>query len=363
MKESDIPTPALVIDLAIAQRNLDTMAAYATQHGFTVRPHTKTHKSIRMAKRQIQAGSTGLTVAKIGEAQVLAEAADDLFLAYPALDQPRTEALAQLAKTKTMRVEVDSTYGIERLAEAAQAAGSTLGVLVDFDTGMHRTGVQTPPQTLELAQKIDTTASLRLDGLFTYQGNIRGTDAEMAAGLDQVATRIQQVLDLWQQHGLEAKIVSGGSTPTAYQSHHTPQLTEIRPGTYIYRDWGNAFNRWCSLEDCAARITATVVSNAVPGKIVLDCGNKTLAADPLVGATDGGYGHIVQYPQAKIDQLSEEHGRVDITACDRVPQLGDRVSVIPNHICVCVNLQNHVWFKDHAGEVERAPVDARGLLS
>lgn len=363
MKEHDIPTPALVIDLATVRRNIEKMASYVSAHGLKVRPHTKTHKSMRMAKLQLEAGACGLAVAKVGEARVLSEVCDDLFLAYPVLDRPRTEALAELGRTRTMRVEVDSSFGADRIAEAASAAGVTIGVLVDLDTGTRRTGLQTPEQTLELARHVDAKAGLRLDGLFTYQGHVRGTPAEMEAQMKEVALLIQRTLDLWKAQGLDAPMVSGGSTPSAYVSHHAPQLTEIRPGTYIYRDWSHAYNKFCGVDECAGRVVATVVSNAVPGKVVLDSGNKTLAMDGLPGARNGGHGLVVEYPQAVVDNLTEEHGRVDINGCDRPPRLGERVHIIPNHICVCVNLQNHVWLKDDNGDVEMAPVDTRGLLS
>ena len=145
--------------------------------------------------------------------------------------------------------------------------------------------------------------------------------------------------------------------------HHIRQLTEIRPGTFIYNDRNYTALGASSIDDCAAHVVATVMSDAVPGKVILDCGSKTLTSDRYLGGGDGGHGLIVEYPQAKIDHLTEEHGRVDITACDRVPKLGERVHVIPNHICTCVNMQNHVWFKDGDGEVQKAAVDTRGLLS
>ena len=143
-----------------------------------------------------------------------------------------------------------------------------------------------------------------------------------------------------------ALIVSGGSTPTAYQSHLIPQLTEIRPGTYIYNDMNTVRGGFCTLDDCAARIICTVVSNAVPNQIVLDAGTKTLTSDACIPARDSGHGFIVEYPQAKIVALSEEHGQVDVSRCDHQPDLGQRVTVIPNHICPCVNLQNDVWWNE-----------------
>lgn len=363
MKEQDIPTPALVIDLATAERNIARMQTYAAAHGLAVRPHTKTHKSIRMGKLQMATGAAGLTVAKAGEARVMAEASADLMVGYPAWDPARAPTIAQLATRCTMRIALDSELSVERIAAAARSAGSTVGVLVDLDTGMRRTGLQTPEQTLDLARHVERTTGVRLDGLFTYQGNITGSAEQVRQQLEEAGRGTRACLDLWARHGLEAPIVSGGSTPTAFLSHHNDALTEIRPGTYVYYDRGNILGGGCTLDDCAARVTATVVSNAVPGKAVLDCGNKTLAMDLIGGDPARGHGLIVEYPDARLDYLTEEHGRIDISACDRAPRLGERVQVVPNHVCVCVNLQNQVWFRNADGTVEAAPVDARGLLT
>ncbi len=367
MHENDVPTPALIIDLAATRRNIDRMATYAAKHDIALRPHTKTHKSLRVAGMQRDAGASGLAVAKAGEARILSEAHDDIMVAYPVLDTPRTTIIAELARRTTMRTALDSQFSIDRVAEAARAAGSTVGVLVDFDTGMHRTGVQTPEQTVDLAKHVETTDGVRLDGLFTYQGNIVGSEPQIVEGVTKAGETIQHVLGLWSEHGLEAGIVTGGSTPTARWTHHNKPINEMRPGTYIYYDRDCLVIDACTIDDCAGRIVATVVSDAVPGKVVLDCGNKTLAMDQLPPHVwekfGGGHGLIVEYPDAKIDHLTEEHGRVDVTQCDRVPKLGERVHVIPNHICVCVNLQTHVWFKDEDGQVEQAAVDTRGMLS
>ena len=366
MKETDIPTPALVIDVETATRNVKCLAEYAVAHRLKVRPHTKTHKSLRMARLQLEHGAGGLAVAKAGEAKVMAQVCDDILIAYPTLDAHRCGAIGELAMAKSVNivVAIDSVLAADRLAQAAQARGATVGILVDFDTGMHRTGLQTAGQTVELARHVERVEGLRLDGLMVYQGNITGNKAHVIDALHKVSDCMQQVLDTWKEHGLEAKIVSGGSTPNACLCHHVPQLTEIRPGTYIYYDRNSLALKNCTINDCAARIVATVVSQAVPGKVVLDCGNKTLTSDLLVGSDrSAGFGLIVEYPDAVIDQATEEHGRVDIGKCDNPPTLGERVHVIPNHICPAVNLQNNVWFKDGDGQVEKAPVDARGLLS
>jgi D-serine deaminase-like pyridoxal phosphate-dependent protein len=361
---SSTPTPSLVIDLPTVKRNIAKLAAYGREHNLGIRPHTKTHKSIRMAKLQLEAGAVGLTVAKAGEAMTMAQAGKDIFVAYPALDPWRREHLANLARTHAVRVGIDSTEAADAIGEAARAAEATIGVLVDLDVGFHRTGMQTPAAALELAQHISRTRGLRLDGIMCFPGQIKQPPDEQRELFKPIATLLGETISLWTQHGLEARVVSGGSSPTAYFSHWIPQLTEIRPGTYIYNDMNMVSCGFAALEDCAARFTCTVVSNAVPGKFVIDAGTKTLASDRR--ACDGetaGFGHIVEYPAAKIVRLSEEHGEVDVSQCDaRAPRLGERVHVIPNHICPCVNLHTMAWVRDASGKLEPMQIDARGQV-
>ncbi|MCE9589343.1 MAG: alanine racemase [Planctomycetes bacterium] len=361
----DIPTPALVIDEPTARRNLTRLAQYAKGKGLGVRPHTKTHKSLLMAREQLKAGAVGLTVAKVGEAEVMAKVGEDLLLAYPALDPARTGRIAALARDKTIRVAVDSAFAADALADAARRAGATIGILVDIDVGFHRTGMQTPAQALALAQHVSKTKSLRLDGLFFYPGHIVAKPDEQTAILAPIEAMLEETITLWKKNGLEAKIVSGGSTPTGTQSHHLKALTEIRPGTYIYYDRNCITGNWCAIDDVAAVIVCTVISDAVPGKCVLDAGTKTFTSDRLVGdaTNQHGSGLIIEYPQAKIVRCSEEHAEVDLSLCDRRPKLGDRVRVIPNHICPCVNLQDQMYLRHEDGTIETLPIEGRGKLS
>ncbi len=356
-------TPAMVIDAATVFRNVARLAEYAAEHDLDVRPHTKTHKSRQVAALQMSAGAVGLTTAKVGEAEMMAEVADDVLIAYPAIDPVRTKRLAKLAKHATVRVAVDSLLGARRLGEAANRVSSTIGILVDLDVGMGRTGLQTPSEALKMAQYIDATPGLRLDGLFCYPGHISGPADGQEAALLAVSDKLDEVLRLWEDHGLQARIVSGGSTPTAFQSHLVPEYTEIRPGTYIYNDMNVMRSGYCALEDCAARIQCTVVSTAVPGQIVIDAGTKTLTSDRCAPAPESGHGYIVEYPSAVISKLTEEHGQVDVRQCRAAPQLGERVTVIPNHICPCVNLQDAVWWRDENGELVELTIDTRGRLS
>jgi len=362
---NELLTPAIVVDGQVVQRNLRRLATYAKAHQLNLRPHTKTHKSARLAAMQLEHGAVGLTVAKVAEAGVMARVSGalDLLVAYPVVDAARCATLAELAKVgHTIRVAIDSAHAADQLAQAAQAAHTTIGVLVDLDVGYRRTGVQTPDGALALAQHISGAAGLRLDGIMFFPGHVWEPPAQQAAALQAIGALVGEVKSLWSRHGLSAAIVSGGSTPTAYQSHLMQHLTEIRPGTYVFNDMNCVAGGYCEIAECAARVVSTVVSDAVPGQVVLDAGTKTLTSDRCNPAPESGHGLIVEFPAAKITKLSEEHGQVDVTKCNRAPKLGERVTVIPNHICPCVNLQDRVFWVNENEAPRAMNVDARGLV-
>jgi D-serine deaminase-like pyridoxal phosphate-dependent protein len=215
---------------------------------------------------------------------------------------------------------------------------------------------------LPLAQAIERSANLRLDGIMVYPGHIWNAVDQQDEPLRAVDHLIAETIRLWAKHGMAALIVSGGSTPTAYQSHLAKHLTEIRPGTYVFNDMNTVHGGFCSLEDCAARVHATVVSDAVAGQIVIDAGSKTLSSDLCLPDPKSGHGWIVEYAGARITRLSEEHGQVDVSACDSRPAVGDRVTVIPNHICPCLNLQESIWWVEPNETPRQLKVDARGRI-
>ncbi len=362
-EEEQLPTPVLIIDLPRVERNIQSMADYCRQHKLGLRPHTKTHKLRRMARLQLEHSAIGLTCAKVGEVNVMKDVGDDLLLAYPIVDEPRCLRLAELAKGRTIRVGVDNAVAAEAIASAANRAGVNIGLLVDIDVGFHRTGVQTPELLVQLAQHVTSLRGVSLDGIFCYPGHVSQFPEEQPPEQAKVAAVLQSAVDAFDRAGLNRGIVSGGNSPASRNAHLIPQYTEVRPGTYIYQDWNQAYARFCPQDDCAARFTCTVVTDAVPGKVVIDAGSKTFSSDLLRRDLANGYGHVVEYPQAKIVRLSEEHGEVDISSCDKRPRIGERVHVIPNHVCVAVNLQNEVWLRDARGDLERTPVEARGMLS
>jgi D-serine deaminase-like pyridoxal phosphate-dependent protein len=262
-----------------------------------------------------------------------------------------------------VRVAVDSTLAVDRLADAARHAGSTLGILVDIDVGFHRTGVQSIDDAFQLAAHTAKTTGVRLDGIMVYPGHIGAPLAEQPPKLAAIDQILRDTLARFQAAGLPALIVSGGSTPTAYQSHLVPSLTEIRPGTYIFNDRNTLAGGFCTLDECAASILATVVSDAVPNQVVVDAGSKTLTSDRLhSNPTSGGHGLIPQFPTARITRLSEEHGEIDLSESPTRPRLGDRIAIIPNHICPCINLQDNIWLQETDDTLHPLPVEARGKL-
>jgi D-serine deaminase-like pyridoxal phosphate-dependent protein len=358
----EIPTPALVLDSAVVRQNIQRLTDYAATNGLNVRPHTKTHKMRALAEMQLEAGATGITVAKVSEAEVISKPGLDVLVAYPPIGKSRAARLATLARDRTIRAAVDSLAAIEEMSSAARVANTIVGLLVEIDVGMGRTGVPSPVATLPLAQAIDCSPHVRLDGLMIYPGHIWDPVDRQQESLRAVGILLRETIDLWSRHGLASTIVSGGSTPTAYQSHLVRHLTEIRPGTYIFNDMNTVRGGFCTLIDCAAHLIATVISDAVAGQVVIDAGSKSLSNDACLPAKDSGFGYIIEYPEARITRLSEEHGQVDVSTCAKRPAIGERVTIIPNHICPCLNLQESVWWRTPDKSLTLMHVEARGKI-
>lgn len=359
---SDLPTPALLIDDVVLSRNISRMADYCRQHNLALRPHTKTHKSLEIARRQLEAGAVGLTVAKPGEARVMDETGATLLIAYPPITPASLTAIEELHWRGEIIVALDSLVAVERLESVLSRNGPSVGVLVDIDIGLGRTGVSTPEASRQIAERIVASGELRLDGLFCYPGHITELPGEQTDPLAHADNIVREHLEAWAAIGLQARIVSGGSTPTAYNSHLMTTATEIRPGTYVFNDANALHGGYCQLADCAARIVTTVVSDAVAGQVIVDAGSKSLARDQCLPQLAAGYGFVLEYPQARIKSLSEEHGKLDVTGCTERPRIGERVSIIPNHICPAVNLTDTMWLRTIDGTLEQLNVDARGKV-
>jgi len=363
MRVEEIDTPALLVDLDTMERNLRRVAEYTERHGLRLRPHTKTHKSPRIGRRQLDLGAVGLTVAKVGEAEVmLAAAPADILVAYPVIGRAKLERLMAVARRTRVTVSLDSLFAAQQLSAAAQAAGVTIGVLAETDVGLGRVGVSPGAELLGLARAIQRLPGLSFEGIAFYPGHIKDHGTAGKEALAALGALIQSMLADFRRAGIEVRIASGGSTPSLYHSHELPGLNEIRPGTYVYNDWNTVASGACTLQDCAATLLVTVVSTARPGQIIVDGGSKTFSSDRLMGAAESTFGHVVEAPAAVFHKMNEEHGYVDVRACSRGFEIGERLRIIPNHICVAVNLHERVYGIRN-GEVEEVwEVAGRGKL-
>jgi D-serine deaminase-like pyridoxal phosphate-dependent protein len=352
MRVTELDTPVATVDLDAVERNIVRMQGYCDEHGLAFRPHIKTHKLPAIAHMQVRAGAVGITCQKLGEAEVmLAAGIGDILLSFPLVGPGKAERLAALASEGELSVAADSAAVAKSLSAALAGAGEEVGFLVELDGVFERTGVQSSEEAAELAELVDRLPGLRFDGLMAYP-TTEETGPQVRAAIEAVRAR-----------GLEVRRVSSGGTPTFFTNHDVPEITEARAGTYVYGDRTCIANGTVPFEDCALRIRATVVSRPTADRAILDCGSKTLTNDAVEDPTGGdGHGLIVEYPEARLHTLHEEHGFVDLAACARRPEIGDVVTIVPNHACAVTNLHDEVAAHRDGRVVAFWPVAARGKI-
>jgi D-serine deaminase-like pyridoxal phosphate-dependent protein len=347
----DLDTPSVVIDLDIVERNVLRWQERCDRLGLANRPHIKTHKLVALAKHQIAAGARGITCQKLAEAEVMADAGiEDIFITYNILGRHKLSRLAELARRCRIAVAADGELVIEGLSAAMAAAGLTLDVAVECDTGGRRCGVQSPASALALAQVLDRAPGLRFGGLMTYPP---------AGGRNVSAAFIAEATDLCRRAGLAIHTVSSGGTPDLWLDDGLEMVTEYRAGTYVYNDRSLVARGTARPEDCALTVLTTVVSRPTSDRAIVDAGSKSLTSD-LLGLD--GYGAVRQYEAARIAALSEEHGHIDLSACEDRPAVGERVHILPNHACPVSNLADAVVLARGDKVVALHPVDARGRV-
>jgi D-serine deaminase-like pyridoxal phosphate-dependent protein len=350
---ADLQTPCLVVDRDVLETNLAAMAAHARDHGVALRPHAKTHKCVEIARRQVELGAVGLTVATVGEGEVFADAGfTDLFIAYPVWAAGvRGTRLRALAERVTLRVGADSSEGLEVLARAL--SGVDAEVVVEVDSGHHRTGVESPHagQVAAAARRI----GLRVAGVFTFPGHSYGPGQRERAAADEARALLQADAAL-RRAGVGASLRSGGSTPTVALLDQGA-LNEMRPGVYVFNDAQQVELGAAGWEAVALTAAATVVSRH-GRNLVLDAGSKVLGGDRPAWAT--GYGRLPDHPEARVSALSEHHATVTFPQDGSLPELGSVVRLAPNHVCVAVNLANELVVTAAGAVVDQWRVAARG---
>jgi D-serine deaminase-like pyridoxal phosphate-dependent protein len=340
-----IDTPAAVVDVDRLQRNLERWQAHCGRIGLANRPHIKTHKSIEITRRQLALGAAGITCQKLGEAETMADAGiTDIFVSYNIIGEEKLERLSALLERAAITVSVDDDALLAGLDAAAGRAGRELRVLVDCDTGLGRTGVESPGEAAELAAAVARTSSLSFAGFFTYPAP------------DGAEPFLQEAIGAARSRGLEAAVVSAGGTPKMWESEQLlPTVTEYRVGTYAFHDRATVAAGAAELDDVAMTVHATVVSRK-GDRAVLDSGSKALSSD--LGPSEG-YGLILEAPQSTIAKLNEEHAYVVLGPGDEL-ELGQAVRVVPNHACVVSNLFDDFVVVEDGKVVGRWKVDARG---
>ncbi|MEG1548103.1 MAG: alanine racemase [Clostridia bacterium] len=357
-------TPCLVIDEAVMLHNLERMAQACNTYKCGLRPHIKTHKCPELAKLQLQKGATGITIAKLHEAEIMADAGiEDIFMAYPLVGADKIARAIQLAKRIRFIVAADAYEPAAALSMAAEAAGIKLEMRLELDSGMGRSGAYFE-DAVELAQRISALQGIKLTGIFTYRNLMYqgkpDTDCKRC-GIDE-GNAMVQLAQLMRGAGIDIKDVSVGSTATAEFCARVPGVTEVRPGTYILYDMMQLAKGACDETMLAAHVDVTVVS--VKGDlIIVDAGNKSISADcqpdqpPLML---NGYGKVLLHDNITLFAMTEEHGMLRNADKSDGICVGDRLSIVPNHICPTVNLYDNACLIKTDGSVKTLDIAARG---
>ncbi len=346
----EIDTPAVLVDLDIAEANIDRYQAHCDAQGLKLRPHIKTHKLPMIAKRQIQAGAIGITCQKISEAEAMISEGgiDDVLITFNILGDSKLSRLRALAEKVRLSVVVDNSETILGLARTFADAKAPIWVLVECDTGGGRCGVMTQQSARDLAQIIEAQVGLNFGGLMTYPPV--GNEAHVQAWLSEAKQMIEAT-------GLDVPVVSNGGSPGMWRAQDVPVATEYRIGTYVYNDRSLQERGVCTWDDCALSVLVTVVSVPSSGRAVVDAGTKVLTSD-LLGLD--GHGHVLGRPDIKVTGLSEEHGVLTAAAIDL--KVGDRLRVVPNHACVVSNMLNEVQLIRGERTLGACRVTARGMV-
>jgi len=349
--DTELETPAVTVHLPIMEDNIRRVQAHLTKCGVANRPHIKTHKIPALGKLQMQGGAVGITCQKLGEVEVFIDAGvtDDILLTFNIIGGAKTDRLMALAKrVRRLAVVLDNEFVAKGLSAAAVSHGRDIPFLIECDTGMGRNGVQTPQAAFDLARTVMKMPGMRFEGIMTFP-------------LRTPTSRVffEEALALFKSAGIAVPVVSGGGTPAIFSVQDYPMLTEHRAGTYIFNDVMTVTSGTATWDNCAMRVRATVVSRPTDSRAVIDCGTKVLTSDQY---TATGFGHIVEYPEAVVPHLSEEHGVLDLSKCRERPAIGEIVHVVPNHCCVVSNMVDELYgIRD--GKVEVTwPVAARGAV-
>jgi D-serine deaminase-like pyridoxal phosphate-dependent protein len=366
MSLDTLDTPTLLIDAERLDRNVSDLAELCRAHGKALRPHAKTHKTVEIARRQHELGAVGLTVSKLGEAEVFAAAGfEDLFICYPLVGPHKLRRLVDLARRARISTIVDDLTAATALAKAAKDAGISIDVLIKLDVGMHRVGVA-PENADRFAHSVAALVGVNLRGVCIHEGSVYGErDPERRRTLARAqVSRLVETAERLCAQGLSIEIVSSGATPAVRDVIDIDGLTEVRPGNYVFYDAMQVALGVTSADRCALSVLVTVVSRPAPDRGIVDAGSKALSLDRGAHGLEllGGYGRICERDDLTIVGLSEEHGWLRASApCDLT--IADRLRIIPNHACVVVNNFDTATVVREGHPIAQWKIAARGRMT
>ena len=377
MTLSSLRTPAVLIDRARALRNIDRMQSTASARGLRLRPHAKTHKSPVVARWQIERGAIGICCAKLGEAEVFADAGiDDIRVPYPINPANADRVIALIDRTRLSFI-VDHADVARQWSDAMIAARKQVDVLVKVDVGFHRCGIDPSSGAVKMIAGVAALPGLRFRGLLSHAGHAyhAHSEDELRQMAHDEGTTLRDLVERCRKAGIQIEEVSAGATPPARFSLQQDGFTEFRPGNYVYFDRTQVALGAATLDDCALTVLATVVSKPAPDRVIFDAGSKTLTSDGARGFTPSpGFGLALNADGSAdsnllIERLSEEHATVRALNGSTRLEPGDRVRIVPNHSCVVSNLADRAWLigvstpLDAGASVEPMPIAARGRNS
>jgi D-serine deaminase-like pyridoxal phosphate-dependent protein len=357
----ELDTPEVLLELNALERNIEHMSGIARKANLKLRPHTKTHKSPEIAKLQLKAGATGITVAKLGEAELMVEhGLDDILIAYPLVGDRKLERFATLHQKAKLIVSTDSAECAEGLHRVGERTGKPVDVYIEVDTGLERCGHRPGQETIEVVKQMQHLSGIRVVGVMTHEGQswLATNPRERERIIQETSSALATTAKELQTLGFPCTEVSIGATPTAFHAQAATGATEMRPGTYVFNDVSVLRHGLVTPQDCVVTVLATIVGHPAKNRVILDVGSKTLSQDGAVGNNLKGL--IMNQPTWQLVKLTEEHAIVYVPENEQVV-IGERVQIIPNHVCVVTNLID--LFVTVRGDeiVGTLKVDARGL--
>lgn len=355
-----LSTPFVWVDLDIMEKNIVEMMAGLKKHGLKHRPHIKAHKSIEIAKMQLEAGATGITCAKISEANVMAKAGiKDIFIAYSIIGQDKIERLGKLMDIADVKVTVDNMVAAKQLSGLGVRKNKKVKVYIEIATHIKRGGVDYGEDLVDFAKELLKLEGISIEGLFGYVGarSSLKTKKQIKEFAKEEATNLVKAKELLVANGIKVKYLSGGGSITSICPEELAPLTESRAGNYVFYDLNSVYWGAVSLKQCALRVKATVISIPEVGYATIDVGSKTLSSDTK---ENRGFGYIVNYPNAKIYKLNEEHGFIKYIPSESSFEIGQEIDIIPNHSCVLPNMCIYIFGFRKGNFERRIRIDARG---